>query len=98
MIHLLKGLGIKTIFSAGANFSNMTNQPGVYIGMIQQKANASVDESGIEAASVTVAGMMLGSSGHEREIKPIQLYCDRPFIFAISEKSSGTMLHLGVYR
>jgi serpin B len=57
-----------------------------------QHAYLSVDQYGTEAAAVTVA-IMVGSAGPPE--KKITLTIDHPFLFAIVDKPSQTILFLG---
>lgn len=93
LLKLLKDCGIKSISDPlKADFSRITNK-NMSVEMIKHKAKVSVNEAGVEIVSATDDGMMSGPP-----IKQIQFLCDSSFVFAISEMSSGTMLHLGVYR
>jgi serpin B len=50
-----------------------------------------VNEEGTEAAAVTSVGVGLTSA-------PQTINIDRPFLFALREKLSGTILFMGVIR
>ena len=41
--------------------------------------------------------MVLGSSGLDSEPEVINFHCDRPFLYAITEVSSGAIFFLGQY-
>ncbi|WP_197503968.1 serpin family protein [Mycobacterium sp. 852014-50255_SCH5639931] len=70
-----------------ADFSNITTDERLYLPHILQKAFVGIDESGTEAAAVSVApGGGLGSP------EPVQV--DHPFLFAIVDKS-GAVLFAG---
>jgi serpin B len=58
---------------------------------IQQKTFITVDEEGTEAAAVT--GGAMATSGSPME--PQELRVDRPFLFAITDAATGTILFLG---
>jgi serpin B len=51
-----------------------------------------VDEEGTEAAGVTVIGMMATAV---REDGPAFIRLNRPFIFALRENQTGTILFIG---
>lgn len=91
-------LGMKKAFdSAFADFSAMSDRDA-YINLIKQVANISVDEKGTEAAAVTVTDMASEAGpGYEPPI-PVPFHCDRPFIFAITEKTTGAILFMGCYQ
>lgn len=96
MNSVLKSLGINRIFG-DADFSAMTEK-SVFVDQIKQVANISVDENGAEAAAASVA-ILAGSAGPGSETpKIIEFHCDRPFIFAITEQTTGAILFLGSYK
>ena len=82
----LVALGMGIAFGAGADFSGLSSSP-VYISYVKQKAFVDVNESGTEAAAAT--NVALASS------TPPSLDIDRPFIFVIRERLSGTILFMG---
>jgi serpin B len=49
-----------------------------------------VDEKGTEAVAATVLAMAVSMSP-----RPTEMIMDRPFIFAIVERDTGTILFLG---
>lgn len=89
LIPALKAMGMVDAFSALADFSRLT-PAGVSITEVRQKAYVKVDEEGTEAAAVTL--VVLGRTS----AVPARLNFDRPFIFAIRERLSGTLLFMGI--
>jgi serpin B len=83
----LIALGMGQAFTPAADFSRMTPGGGIWIDEVKQKSFISVDEEGTEAAAATVVVMVLSA-------KPV-LRADRPFLFAIRERLSGTLLFVG---
>ena len=68
--------------------------PGdLYISLVKQKTYVRVDEVGTEAAAVTVVVVSVTSAPQTPT-----LVVDRPYLFAIRERLSGTVLFLGVVR
>ena len=66
--------------------------------MMRQKAKIKVNEEGSEAAAVTVAGMMGNSvSSDPAEYRKASFHANRPFVFVISEASSGVILFVGKF-
>lgn len=84
----LIALGMEVPFSEqGADFSRMTpNQ--VFISFVTHKTYVDVNEEGTEAAAVTNTGI------RETSLPPC-LCVNRPFVFAIRERFSGTILFIG---
>jgi serpin B len=83
----LKAMGMGRAFS-GADFSRMYAGGGVAISTVLQKTFVEVNEEGTEAAAVTKVGMGLVSM-------PQPFSVDRPFLVAIRERFSGTILFIG---
>ena len=87
----LKALGMQQAFAeGGADFTRMSQARGrdLYISEVKQKSFVDVHEEGTEAAAVTSVGIGVTSA-------PAAIRVDRPFVFAIRERLSGTVLFLG---
>jgi serpin B len=87
----LKRLGMRQAFKPdSARFTRISRTLGdkLYIDFVKQKAFVDVNEVGTEAAAVTVVGIGVTSA-------PVPVRVDRPFVFAIRERLSGTVLFLG---
>jgi serine protease inhibitor len=90
LIEPLRRLGMVDAFSPrDADFSRMTGTRDLYIAQALQKTFLKVDEEGTEAAAATAVGM-------GRTSGPPTLRFDRPYLFAIRERLSGTILFIGV--
>ncbi len=87
----LKALGMAAAFDGRADFSRITGSVGPYISDVYHKSFVEVDEKGTEAAAVTVVEIRETSAGPDEGT----IRFDRPFAFAIYEKTSGTMLFMG---
>lgn len=90
----LQSLGIHQAFDGEkAKFPHMiTGDQTVAISSILQKSKIIVDETGTEAASATVIEMEITSAPAE---PPFQMNVDRPFLFTITENTSGIVLFMG---
>ena len=89
----LKALGMRQAFEGGrADFSRMSSTAGdrLYISRVKQKAFVDVHEEGTEAAAVTSVEIRVTCACGPQVIR-----IDRPFVFAIRERLSGTILFLG---
>jgi len=84
-------MGMGPAFVPAADFSRMTPAPDAYISRVKQKTYMKVDEVGTEAAAVTSVSVSVTSA-------PSPFYLNRPFLLAIRERLSGTILFLGVIR
>jgi serpin B len=88
----LQAMGIQRAFDPyQADFSLMTTVPGVFVTRVRQKTYMKVDEEGTEAAAATSVGIGLTSV-------PTSVTFDRPFLLAIRERLTGTILFLGAIR
>lgn len=82
----LKRLGAIQAFEEGADFSAMAPRAG-RIGEVFHKAFVAVDEAGTEAAAATAVALKSMSDSDSVEVR-----IDRPFLFAIRDVPSGTVL------
>jgi serpin B len=82
----LEALGMGVAFGNGADFSGLSSSP-VFISYVKQKTFVDVNEEGTEAAAVTNVALAAST--------PPSLDVDRPFIFVIRERLSGTILFMG---
>lgn len=94
---VMKKLGLQTAFNSSANFSKLAKAPS-YIGRMFQKARIEVNESGTEAAAVTVVEMLLGSAVGRERPKIYHFTANHPFLYAITDGNNGNILFLGEYR
>ncbi len=90
---VLKALGMEPAFDPfTADFSRMHRDAlalQLHISRVKQKAYIEVDEKGTKAAAVTSVEVGVTSA-------PPMLVADRPFLFAIRERLSGTILFVGM--
>jgi serine protease inhibitor len=85
----LSAMGMGIAFSDFANFSRIAHA-SLAISEVKHKTFVEVDEEGTEAAAVTSVGITLTAM----PLIP-SMHVDRPFIFAIREHQSGTILFIG---
>lgn len=92
-------MGIRRAFSSLADFSGMTDQKNIYVNQVWHKAKIKVDETGSEAAAVTDIAFLFSSAPNATHDAPpvIEFHCDKPFLYAITEVSSGAIFFLGQY-
>ncbi|RCR67964.1 serpin family protein [Larkinella punicea] len=84
----LSRMGMPSAFSNAANFSGISTGQGLQVSYVKQNTYVAVDEKGTEAAAVTSIGVEVTSAGPS-------LICDRPFVFLITEKGTGSVLFMG---
>jgi serine protease inhibitor len=88
----LQSLGMQAAFvPGGADFTRLSPAGrDLYISVVKQKTYVDVNEEGTEAAAVTNVGISLTSM-------PVRVpfRVDRPFVFVLRERLSGTILFIG---
>ena len=96
LIGVLEKMGIHLAFDPlNTEISNMCELP-VYIAMMRQKAKIKVNEEGSEAAAVTIAGAKVTSAMPIEYPKAI-FHANRPFVYCITEATSGVILFVGKF-
>ena len=92
LMELLSGMGIPRYPYGGI----IASETDLAISQVKQKAFIRVDETGSEAAAVTIIGMYGTSAGYTPP-PPVTFTADHSFLYTISETSSGVILFIGVY-
>jgi RNA polymerase sigma factor (sigma-70 family) len=83
-------MGMVDAFGGAADFSGMTGTRDLYISKVIHKAFVAVDEKGTEAAAATA--VVMGQNSIPRHPYFI---ADRPFVFLIRDRKTGSILFLG---
>ena len=88
----LKSLGMRDAFiEGGADFTRLSPiGRQLFISYVKQKSYVDVNEEGTEAAAATAVGIGVTSAP-----QTISMRVDRPFLFVIRERLSGTILFMG---
>ena len=91
---ILSEMGMPSSFDAAkADFLSMSDY-ALCLSFVKQDAFIKVDEEGTEAAVVSSAGMKLGSANLGEHVV---FHADRPFLYLITEASTGAILFAGKY-
>ena len=95
----LQSLGIKSIFDPEkANLTEISPKE-LYVSNMIQKARIKVDEEGSEAAATSIAVLettdIIGDDPDP--VSPIVFRADHPFLYFITERSSGVIFFAGAY-
>ncbi len=102
----LRELGMEKVFSfpgaavaPGVSLPSLDFSKDFKITDVEHKALIKVDEEGAEAAAITAAISSSGSNGRplEHDSRVFEFHADRPFIYAITEVSTGAILFMGQY-
>ena len=94
--NVLKDMGMSVAFTAGkADFSRMSDREA-FISFVSQDTYIATDEVGTEAAAVTSVGITTTSFPPSSE--KVIFKADKPFIYLIQEKSTGSILFMGTVK
>jgi len=88
---MLCQLGMEVVFTDQADFSSINPNGGLCISDVVHKTYLEVDEKGTEAAAVTVVEMVNTTSAGN------MIRFNRPFVFAIREISTNTIIFIGKF-
>lgn len=86
----LQRMGLKTAFSAAADFKGISAMGPLSLSIVKQKCYIDVNEKGTEAAAVTSAQVRLTSVRVSQEFT-----VDRPFIYIIASDGGKNILFAG---
>jgi len=88
----LTKMGMGVAFTGAADFTGINRNGGLYIDYVKHKTFIEVNEEGTEAAAVTIVAIDKTSAGGPQKVA---FYVNRPFLYAITEKSTGAVLFMG---
>ncbi len=88
MTEALEEMGMAQVFSSGADFSRMTENP-IWVSFVKQLSHIAVDEKGVEASAVTVIGAEMSIPG------PKQVTIDHPFYFSLEDNLCNKVMFIG---
>ena len=96
LIPAFKASGMRLPFDSGAaEFPELkvtdSTETQIYITQIRHRAVFEVDEAGTEAGAATAVELALRSA----QARPEEFRIDRPFLFALTDNETGTVLFLG---
>jgi serpin B len=90
----LSEMGLASVFHYGdADLSGIDGTRELYVSSVLHKAFVNVDEKGTEAAAATVLGSRAGAGA--RAEPTVEVRIDRPFLFWIVDRPTGTLLFSG---
>lgn len=89
----LAAMGMPTAFTDAADLSGMDGTQNLFVSSVVHKAFVDVNEEGTEAAAATgvIINMKTSLGGDETPV----FRADHPFIFAILDNDTGTILFMG---
>lgn len=90
---VMKKLGMVSAFGGGADLSGITTSEPLKVAEIFHKAFIKVQENGTEAAAATA--VVIGPTSAAPIENRVKINADRPFMFVISDKPTGTVLFMG---
>lgn len=81
------------------NFAGRLSKMGINLGCTLesaiQKTSIDVDEEGLTLAAVTAMNMVGFAGGTEPEYKDVTMTVDRPFIYTVTNRATGSILLMG---
>jgi serpin B len=89
----LKALGLGPAFAASQDWAGLVGASAQAISRVLHGARVDVDEQGTRAAAVTAVILELTASYGGA---PFDLRLDRPFLWAVEDRTTGTILFLGI--
>ena len=89
----LQNMGIKTAFTAAADFGGIAEMGPLVLDMVKQKCYVDVTEKGTEAAAVTSVQIRLTSARPVAQVPVMRV--DRPFVFVIADAEDRNILFAG---
>ncbi len=92
---VLTQMGMGIAFSSVADFTGINRAGNLRIDYVKHKSFIEVNEEGTEAAAVTIVAIERTSIGGD---KKTYFHVNRPFLFVITEKSTGAILFLGTVK
>ena len=95
LTEVLKALGVKKAFTAGAELSGMSETP-LMLASVSQKLRVQVDEEGTRAAAVTWSEIAATGPEPRYERVPVLFSCDSPFAMLIADEESGAVCFAGI--
>lgn len=91
----MEQLGIRKPFDPiSADFKDLNEDNQFFISLIKQNAKITIDEEGTSAAATTIIGI---DGSNLKPKNPVMFHADHPFLFTISEFSTGCILFIGQY-
>lgn len=84
----LENMGMGIAFSMSANFKGINETEQLTVSKVKQKTYLKISEEGTEAAAATSVDIVVTSM-------PSAVVINRPFMFVISEKTTGAILFMG---
>ena len=97
LVDTLKELGMTDAFASNADFTGIAtfdDDTYLYINKVIHKTHIELDRNGTKAAAVTA--VMIDAAGavmNDKETK--EVYCDRPFAYAIVDMTDNTPVFIG---
>jgi serine protease inhibitor len=90
LVEILAQLGMGIAFTSQADFTRINSAGNLFISEVKHKSFVEVNEEGTEAAAITSVEITFTAVGSGFVFR-----ANRPFIFVIREKNSGTILFIG---
>ena len=90
---VLTEMGMGIAFTGAADFTGINRNGGLFIDYVKHKSFIEVNEEGTEAAAVTIVAIR-----ETAYVEEVPFHVNRPFLYAITEKSTGAVLFMGTVK
>lgn len=87
---ILEKLGLTDCFNGNSDLSLISEEEKLAVSTVMHKAMIEVNEEGAEAAAATAIGIMRMCIVFNPKFT-----CNKPFLYTISNKDSGSILFMG---
>lgn len=95
----LAAMGMRAAFQVGtADFSGIDGTMDLFVSAVVHEGFVEVTEEGTEAAAATGVVVRARSAAPIDHEEPLVVKADRPFVWAVVERTSGAILFAGVVR
>ncbi|GAA4662893.1 serpin family protein [Amycolatopsis dongchuanensis] len=85
----LADLGVRTMFSTGADFTPLSPHPDLYVDDVLHEAVLRLDEQGLEGAAATA--VMVRTLSMVMPADPVEVVVDRPFLLLVRHAATGVV-------
>jgi serpin B len=92
----LQTMGMQIAFTPKANFSGIDGMQDLFLSKVLHQSYFLLDEKGACAAAATAAAINVTAVGPSAEV-PLEFIADHPFLFALVDMITNSLLFLGNY-
>ena len=96
LVGILQEMGVEDAFIEGtADFTGISSQNLLYISEVIHQTHIELDQNGTKAAAATAVLMEDAACEMPEEVPSVEVYCDRPFAYAIVDVETMNPVFVG---